>query len=213
MDGWNIGLFLGPPIFRGIVLVSEHFLTPKLEGNLFLKRLGPTSGNFTSQITTCFLLVMLWIDAIMWLCSWRVSQYVGIVVFDQKWIFSKSWCQFFTPSIYTRSLTTPEKWWLEDYFPFGWLIFRGMLNFQGGMFISSQFQCFWQSWGWALRRILWSNVLHVWENKMSSCWRHWRWWLVMTPGSPWKFNSSPLKISRAPKGKQSSNHHFSGASC
>ena len=33
----------------------------------------------------------------------------------------------------------------------------------------------------------------------------------MTPGSPWKFNSSPLKISRAPKGKQSSNHHFSEA--
>ena len=30
-------------------------------------------------------------------------------------------------------------------------------------------------------------------------------------GTPLKFNSSPLKIGRAPKGNSSSNHHFSGA--
>ena len=42
---------MGPGLFSGAIAVSfrQHFLTPKLEGNVFLKRLGPTSGNFTNH--------------------------------------------------------------------------------------------------------------------------------------------------------------------
>ena len=42
-----------------------------------------------------------------------------------------------------------------------------------------------------------------------------RWWSRLKTGIPWKFNISPLKICRDPKGKaiSSSKHHFSRASC
>ena len=96
MDGWNTRpSFWGPAYFQGLLLLaSGSIFWPQTRGKFVFEKTWARFREFHKSQHV--FLVILWIDAIMWLCSWRVSQYVGIVVFDQKRIFSNQWCQFFT---------------------------------------------------------------------------------------------------------------------
>ncbi len=104
------------------------------------------ASGFTNQ-TIRFCLVMLWIDA------------GGVALqLKNKWVRYWIFCLWPEVDVFSKSVVPICTWDFKN------------------MFISSQFNVSGKTSGWALRRILWSNVLHDWENKMSSCWRRGDWW-------------------------------------